>query len=152
VRAVDVYDEALRLAKSGWPLVCIIDEMERRIAEDSAPGTLRRMELDIGLNTALDFLVGWLHGYLDKKKTCRHCDLKAYLGGYQNGVRERRKGSNEAMALCDSLTGKKPGVGFENAQALKRIREQFSKMVPARGQGGPGVQLRLIEGGKKGAK
>lgn len=152
MRAVDVYDEAIRLAKSGWPLVCIIEEMERRIAEGSAPGTLRRMVLDIGLNTALDFIVGWLHGYLDEKKSRRYWNLAAYLGGYKSGVRARREGTAEAQALCDSLTGAKPGVGFENAQALKRIREQFSEMVPARGQGRPGVQLRLIEGGKKGAK
>lgn len=124
------HDEVARLFADGWPLDAILDEMRQRIEQRSRPGPYRD-GLYFGLELGLWKCRGYLDG-LDGAPKARPPEdlLDVYLEQYRLGVEKSRA----SRARLD---------------ALREVAEN----APARGQGGPGVQLRLIAGGKsKGAK
>ncbi len=116
MRAVDVYDEALRLAKSGWPLVCIIDELadlmmqaakevEESIAADrEANGQkwLGRKEC-LKINPFDAPTTKWTPFTLNPKVSSKHEEarkawilrLKRFRTHYREAKREFRAGNRE---------------------------------------------------------
>jgi len=118
------HEDVMRLFDAGWSLEEIFNEMRGRVEQESRPGPYRD-GLSFGLELGLWQCRGYLDGYADAPKAAPPADLLGvYLEQYQHGVLKRR----DTIARLD---------------ALREVAEK----APTRGQGGSGVQLRLVPGG-----
>jgi len=129
------YEVMRALIDDGWVLEAAWKEASARVAAWAKPGTLARAGAEFGVETMTWQAIGYRDGIMGAAKVRPPEDvLKAYLHGYALGTARRHEAEARAARLREAL---------EAAKDFKKT---------ARGQGGPGVQLRLIAGGKKGAK
>lgn len=128
------YEAARALVDEGVPLEKLLYRAMARVDTWAREGSELWLGALYGANAMVWQALGYEHGVhgLPKERPPEYA-LKGYLHGYRQGTLYRHEVDARAKETREAL------------QRLKALKET------ARGQGGPGVQLRLIEGGKKGA-